>query len=153
MKSIDFESNLVNIPTYQAGVAQASAYRAIGKLTETIIKDHNLTTMQWYMIGAIYDAGAGGLTTTRLSKVLDTNVSYITNTVNTLIAKNMVIRTTLDIDSRSKVLTIHPDFEPIIPTIEADLRTKLKKVIYQDVTPSDLLTYIKVLYKINQSIS
>lgn len=143
-------SDLTKLPTYHAGVAQSSAYRMLMKLTDGAVKQYGITSMQWFMIGSIYDAGNSGVTITQLSKVLDTNVPYITNTVNVLVSKNIIARSLHSDDSRSKVVTIHPDFYDQVKLIENELRIKLQKILYADITPQELLAYVKVLYKINK---
>lgn len=150
-KSTNFSasvSDLTQLPTYKAGVAQSSAYRMLMKFTDNAVKEYGITSMQWFMIGSIYDAGESGVTVTRLSQLLDTNVPYITNTLNILEAKNIVTRTSHDEDSRSKVITIYPAFVSHVEQIEKDLRHKMQVTLYATITPQDLLVYIKVLYKL-----
>ena len=143
--------NLMQLPTYQAGVAQSSAYRTLMKLTDDSVKEYGITAMQWFLIGHIYDSGQDGITVTELSKLLDTNMSYITNTLNLLASKNIIVRTLGQQDTRQKTVTIDPNFNHNIEEIEYMLRAKIQNVLYVDITPQELLTYIKVLYKINSA--
>ena len=154
-KSTNFSENsqnLLELPTYRAGVAQSSAYRVLMKFTDDAVKQYGITSMQWFMIGVIYDSGSAGVTVTDLSKLLDTNVPYVTNTLNLLESKDIIIRTAREADTRQKVVTIHPDFIDNIQQIEQDLRHKMQSVLYADITPQELLTYIKVLYKISRVV-
>lgn len=152
MKSTNFSEkaqDLTGLPTYQAGVAQSSAYRILMKFTDDAVKEYGITSMQWFMIGIIYDSANVGVTVTRLSKLLDTNVPYVTNTLNLLASKDIIVRTSGEDDSRRKTVTIHPEFIDNVQLIEKDLRQKMQQVLYADITSQELLTYIKVLYKIS----
>ena len=153
MKSNNSASNPVNLgdtTTYQAGVAQSTAHRLLKKFTEDCIRPHGITMMQWFIIGTIHDAGEKGITVTELSRAVDTNVPYITNTLNLLGSKGIIFRDTNENDSRSKRVTINPAYEKTVLEIEADLRTKMREGIYAEITPQELAIYIGVLRKLTQ---
>jgi DNA-binding MarR family transcriptional regulator len=152
-KNLLSAEDLTRLPTYRAGVAQSTAYRIIMKLTDDSVREYGITAMQWFLIGHIFDAGQKGITVTQLSKLLDTNLPYITNTLNLLASKNIIVRTLGQQDTRQKTVTIDPGFVHNIEEIEHVLRNKLQKVLYTDITPQELLTYIKVLYKINSAVN
>lgn len=156
LKSSNFSenaNNLTSLPTYQAGVAQSTAYRLLMKFTDDAVKPYGITSMHWFMLGTIYDAGSTGITVTQLSKALDTNVPYVTNTLNILESKGAIVRETKEGDSRIKTVKIDPSFVDNIEVIENDLRFKMQRALYAGITPEELLVYIKVLYKMNNSIT
>ena len=154
MSSDDFTptESLVNIPTYKAGVVQSAAYRLLKRFTEECVAEHGITTMQWFIIGTIYDAGKTGIGVTALSKAVDTNVPYITNTLNLLEQKGAIERTVRDGDNRAKIVTIAPSYQATVLVIERELRQKMRESIYSNVTPAELRTYIAVLYKLSQAL-
>ncbi len=141
--------NINNITTYQAGVAQSSAYRNLNKLFSAMLKDHGLTSMQWFMLGTIYDSGKTGIQLTKLAAKLQTGLPFITNTINLLESKNIVQRKDNPTDSRSKSVSISPHFMKECEQIELDLRDKMRKSVYSSISPEDLRTYIKVLYQLS----
>ncbi len=147
-KSVTLES-LHSMPTYTAGVAQATAYRLLKKFTEDCIVEHDLTMMQWYIIGTVYEAGDKGPTVTHLARLLDTGLPYITNTVNGLESRGIVERVCCKDDSRVKRVVLKQEFVPMVQKIEADMRVKMRSTLYKDITPDELLIYIKVLHKLN----
>ncbi|MDQ2973536.1 MAG: hypothetical protein M3Q79_03585, partial [bacterium] len=53
--------DLSKIATYQSGVVQTTAYRSLKKLTDSCLQKHGITTMQWFVIGSVYDAGHEGV--------------------------------------------------------------------------------------------
>jgi len=147
------EQSLRRIPTYRAGVAQSSAYRLLKKFTEQSLKNHDITMMQWFIIGTVYDAQDNGVTITELSKIVDTNVPYITNTVNALVLKGIVRREQKEGDSRSRVVTIDSTFIPTLKAIEQDLRHKMRTVLYANIAPEELRVYVKVLFTLNSLLA
>ena len=149
--SYSFDS-LVDLPTYKAGVTQATAYRLLKKFTDDCIQEHGITTTQWFIIGTIYDAGDRGIGITQLSRMVDTNVPYITNTLNLLENKGLVEREVRGNDSRAKIVRIAPDSIKTVKAIEADLRKKMRETIYQNITPEELRAYLTVLYKLSNSL-
>ena len=145
-------NDLADISTYQAGVAQSTAQRLLKKFTEDNLRPHGLSMMQWFIVGIIYDAGDTGISVTNLSKAIDTNVPYITNTLNLLASKHIIERNNPDNDNRSKLVTIQPHFIPTFLAIEQDLRVKMRNILYVNLTQQELQTYVHVLYKLNNSL-
>ncbi len=70
--------DISTITTYQSGVAQSSAYRNLNKLFSALLKEHDLTCMQWFVIGTIHDAGDAGIQLTLLAAKLQTGLPFIT---------------------------------------------------------------------------
>ncbi len=146
METNNQQKNLKNVATYQSGVVQSSAHRALKKHTDSFLQEYGITTMQWFIIGTIYDAGSEGIRVTDLAKKIDTTLAFLTNSVNILQHKNWVVRTTSQDDSRSKRVTLTSECQKLCPIIEENLRKKLRSSLYSKITPEDLRTYIKVLY-------
>jgi DNA-binding MarR family transcriptional regulator len=142
-------SDLSKITTYQTGVIQSAAFRSLRKHTDACLKNHGITTMQWFVIGTILDAEPDGMRITDLSRVVDTTLSFLTNTVNLLESKGILVRLEHASDSRARMVNVSKSFKPKCKSIEADLRAKLRKSIYANITPQDLRTYIKVLYQLS----
>jgi DNA-binding MarR family transcriptional regulator len=147
-KPPDF-SDLSKITTYQSGVIQSAAFRALKKYTDDCLREHGITTMQWFIIGTLLDAGPKGMRITDLSYKVDTTLSFLTNTVNLLESKNMLVRLEHASDSRARMVTVSKVFRPKCKVIERDLRNKLRKTLYANISPEELRTYIKVLYELS----
>lgn len=139
---------LANIKTYQAGVIQSTAFRVINKITASLLKSYNLSTMQWFIVGTVYDAGARGISITDLSRKLDTGISFLTNSINVLELKGMVIRKDHIKDNRVRLVHINIDFKPKCVKIETELRQKMRETLYDRITREELNTYIKVLHQL-----
>lgn len=144
------QMDISSITTYQAGVAQSSAYRNLNKLFSAMLKQHDLTSMQWFVLGTIHDAGTEGIQLTQLSTKLQTGLPFITNTINLLESKGMVERKGSPTDSRSKRVFITDTFRPTCEKIETDLVEKLRGSVYGNIDSDELRIYIKVLSQISQ---
>ena len=140
--------SLSSITTYQAGVAQAAMHRALQKRCDEILKPFGITKMQWLIIGTVLDAGPGGMRLSDLAGMLDTTLSYLTNTINLLESRGFVVRTDHGSDSRAKLITVSPEFSAQCAHIEATLRDGLRQTIYANVNQKDFQTYMKVLYQL-----
>ena len=149
-KSIDELNQILDlskITTYQAGVAQSTVHRLLQKHTNDCLRPYSLSTMQWFIIGTIYDSGTAGIRLTDLAKKVDTTLSFLTTAINQLESRGILQRAGSASDSRAKFVSVTEEFERIIPTIEEDLRNKMRKSFYAKVTPEDLRIYMKVLYQ------
>ncbi len=148
-KDVNLSTQLAGISTYQSGVAQATAYRIVKKHTASALKQYNLTCMQWFTIGTVYDAGDAGIKLSDLAKLLDTTQGYMTNTVNLLESREILERHEHPTDARTKLIKVRSGYKKECVNIEKDLREKLRTLLYGQIEASELLDYIKVLYKIS----
>ncbi|MDQ3123358.1 MAG: MarR family transcriptional regulator [bacterium] len=146
MKSDNY--NLTNISTYQAGVVQAAVNRILQKRCDEILKPFGITKNHWLVIGLVSDSNNKGLRIGDIATELGTTFAYLSNTINNLESKKILIRQTDVNDARSKSVIIHKKFLPQIPKIEAALRDSLRETIYSTVSPEDFRTYIKVLFQL-----
>jgi DNA-binding MarR family transcriptional regulator len=136
---------LSNTPTYRAAVTQSRANRAFKAKMSDLLKGHNITMMQWTIIGLVNDAGKDGLRISDLAGELDTSMAFITTTVNMLEAKGIVQKTSHDRDSRAKLVRIVAAFQPKVTEIENDLHSHIQKWLGQKTSAKDLATYFAVL--------
>ncbi len=141
---------LADVTTYQSGVAQASAFRVVKHHTAHFLKDYNLTCMQWFTIGTVLDAGPEGIRISDLAKELDTTLAYMTNTINLLESRGILIKKTHQYDARTKLVSVTPSYKKTCLKIEGALRDRLREVLYQNIEHDELTTYVRVLYKLSK---
>lgn len=139
--------SLGELKTYQVGVIQSAAMRALKRHKDECLQPHGLSGMQWVIIGTVLDSGQKGTRITDIAKQLDVTLAFLTNTVNLLESKGILERFENKNDSRSRMVRVQKAFVPTCEQIEKDLRLKLRNSIYSKVTPLELHTYIRVLYK------
>lgn len=146
----DQRFNIADITTYQSGVAQTSAHRVIKHHTSHLLKDYGLTSMQWFTIGTVLDAGNEGIRISDLAKKLDTTLAYMTNTVNLLESRAILCKKAHQFDARTKLVSINPRYKKTCYKIEQALRERLRAVLYQNISRQELTVYIQVLYKLSR---
>lgn len=150
-KSSNFpQKDISQISTYHSGVAQASAHRVINRIVSDFLLQHGLTSMQWFIVGHIYDAGETGLRISDVMNRVHTTLPYITNTVALLESKGIVRKASHSGDSRIKMVSVVPTYYKTFTEIEEGLREHLRITLYREdgISREELSTYINVLYKI-----
>lgn len=150
-KSTDFiKKDISQISTYRSGVAQAAAHRLMNRFIADYLLAYDLTPMQWFTLGYIYDCGDEGCRLSDLARALDTTLPFVTNTINLLESKGAVRKITHTGDSRIKLVSITPRYRKTIQEIEAGLRERMREKLYSEnhITRDELQAYIHVLYKI-----
>lgn len=136
---------LAKTPTYRVAVTQSRANRAFKTKMAQLLKQHNITMMQWTIIGLVHDAGKDGLRISDLAKQLDTSMAFVTTTVNMLEAKGAVQKSSHERDSRAKLVRISQDFAAQVSEIEATINADIEKWLTQKAGAKDLATYFAVL--------
>jgi len=145
MDSYKIDMNLGQITTYQAGIIEASCHRNTQKITDDLLRKYDLTTMQWLLIGTIYDNNGQAMTLTSLADKLNTGLPYITNVLNLLESKSIIERHSSSVDNRIKTIKIVPSYEATIVNIEKHLRAVLRNNFYAKVSPDEFKLYLKVM--------
>lgn len=144
------EKDISQITSYQSGVMQSAAHRLMSRMKSQYLSQYELTAMQWFVIGFVYDAGTKGIRLNDLMKILDTTMPFVTTIVNLLESKNILYKTSDTTDSRVKLATLNPKYRHAVEEIEAGLREELRTELYEkdNVSREELQTYIAVLHKI-----
>lgn len=140
--------DLRNLSTYQAGIMQSSAHRALGAFVAQLLQPYGLSMMQWFILGLVHDAGPNGARMSELTKQLDTTMGFVTNHINRLESMKLVSRTVDPIDTRARIVKLVPSARQKVEKIEADLRVGMREGVYSRVSSAELMTYLKVLSKL-----
>lgn len=140
-----------NSPTYRMAVTQSRANRAFKLKMAQLLRQHNLTMMQWTIIGLVHDGGKAGLRISDLAQELDTSMAFVTTTVNMLEAKGMVQKSSHERDSRAKLVRIADSFKPKVNSVEKDLRSHVEKWLSEKISVKDLAVYRQVLNAIAEA--
>lgn len=147
------EKDILHITTYQSGIMQSSAHRLLGRIKTDYLDQYELTAMQWFVIGHVYDAGEKGIRLNDLMKIIDTTMPFITTIITLLESKGIIYKTSDINDSRIKIATLNPKYRRTVKKIEEGLSRELCDRLVQkgQVSLEELQTYISVLYKITQT--
>lgn len=133
------------LTTYQAGAAQALLNRKLQKLCDEALAPYGITKMQWLIIGTVYDTQKSGIRLSELSETLGTSMPYLTNAVNMLESRGILVRRESAEDTRAKLILVSPKYTRVCKEIERTLRATLRKSIYAKVDPAEFRTYLKVM--------
>lgn len=150
-KSINnLNNDLSQITTYQSGIIQSSAHRVLNRVTTDFLLQYGISSMQWFILGSVYDSGPSGMRISDLMRRVQTTLPYITNTVTLLESKGLVKKIGHTGDSRIKLVSIPASKRKLVEEIEIGLREHLRTTLYdQDhITREELQDYITVIYKI-----
>lgn len=142
--------DLSKITTYQAGIMQATMHRRLQRFSDDVLGSYGITKNHWLIIGAVKDHGSAGVRITELAELLGTNMSYMTNTINLLVSKNILLRDSHTNDNRSRMIKVHASFAPKCDEIEQALRAQLRNKVYSNVSQEDFIAYMKVISKLSE---
>lgn len=134
--------------TYQTAVTQARAHRAFKTRLAALLRPHNITMMQWSIIGMLADAGKSGLRISDIAHSLDTSLAFITTTVNVLEAKGAVQRTIHGRDNRAKLVRLTDSFRPQVAKIEKEIGVAFYEWLATSINKEGLAVYLQVLEQI-----
>lgn len=140
--------DLTELTTYQALVYQSRANRTVKAQFEQTLREHNLTVMQWSVLGFVKDAGKQGIRISDLAKMIDTSLAFITNSVNALQAKGIVCRSEHESDSRAKMVSVAPAYRKKLDVIEKQLHQDMGAWLKDRLGEEDMQTYLRVLKQV-----
>lgn len=143
--------DLTEITTYQGLVYHSRANRSFKTFVQKILREHDVTMMQWSILGFIKDAGKAGIRISDLAKKVDSSLAFITNSVNALEKKKMVYRVGHETDNRAKLVCLQPGYRKKLDALEDKLRLQLREWFAQYVNRKELETHVKVLRDIARS--
>jgi DNA-binding MarR family transcriptional regulator len=140
-----------DMTTYHNTLTQARAHRIIKTKLSYFLRPHNLTMMQWAIVGSLYKAGDTGMRVSDLANQLDTSLAFVTTTLNVLEAKNIVERASHAQDNRAKVVHLTAEFRPKVEVIEKEIAEKMSDWLVPTLGREQLDNYLIVIHKIANS--
>jgi len=146
---MDFYDPQKGLTTYNTGIVQAKAYRAMRISLTNALKKYNLSMSEWALLGTIYDRKF--VKYSDLADLLEVKAPLITKIVDGLIDKELVNSVKDKDDKRSKLLTVTPKATKSIPEIEKNVKNNTKNLI-PDISHSELLIYVKVLHSLAKNL-
>lgn len=131
--------------TYQAGVLQARAYRALRNFMNEHLSGHGLTVMEWNVLGLVFDfTDKGGAKVGQLADLLNVEISLITSTLNKLEPAGHIQRMEDEKDSRAKRVITTRSGEKKVKKIEKQLKKEMEEWL-SDIRSPQLAQYIRTL--------
>src|SRR6185437_15059819 len=117
--------DILQITTYESGILQSATHRLLSRIKTDYLGQYELTAMQWFVIGHVYEAGETGIRLSELMKIVDATMPFITTMVTLLESKGIIHKTSDVKDSRIKIATLNPKYRRTVQKIEKGLKQEL----------------------------
>lgn len=140
---------LKNNKMYALAMAQAFAARNLSDFYQNLLKQHGLTTIEWFVLGVVSDATkTGGIRVTDLAMTFNVKTTYITSVLNGLRTKDYVENQYDANDARVRLAIITQKGSKELPVIERSLRSETARLLDDVVTGAELEQYARTASKL-----
>ena len=137
-----------NLPSYQVEIMQAAAFRTWRSMLSQILKKHDITAMQWAVLGLVHESKTDGMSIGALAKELATSLAFVTSTVNQLVEKKLLVRENDPKDNRGRIITLAPKHTDLVDKLETEIKEEVKRIFTGKISRIELGMYAKVLTKL-----
>lgn len=139
----------IPLSTYQAGLLQSKSHRALTSFMTSHLAPFGISLPEWAALGVTHDQWE--IRPTEVANLLGVKPPVATNLMNQLQQKGYLRREQHDDDSRGVVICLTDQGEELVVEAEKKLRVALRDFL-DDISISELLTYVKVLTKLSKKI-
>lgn len=116
------DRNISDLPTYQIGILQSRANRNVQELYERILKEYDLTTPEWFVLGYVDSKTAdGGVKVGGIAQELDVQSTYATALLRRLESKALVEARAGNVDRRVRLVSATKKGTTLATAINADI--------------------------------
>lgn len=105
--------------TYQEFAAKSREVRNLAAKYTPALKKHNLTPFGWAVVGIVHDFEKINITS--LAREAGTSLAFVTTLVNTLEARNILLRSKGKDDSRIRSVSLTQGFKKKFEKVEKEL--------------------------------
>lgn len=134
----------LTLTTYQIGVLVARTHRVLKAHTDVVLAPYDLTSVDWAIIGLLYDEAKTGMKLSALSEELGVEAPFITVRIKRLETRHLVTIMRGTLDKRERYAHITPAGKKLVATIEPILRTASRQWL-KGVGPLDVKGFIAVM--------
>lgn len=131
------------LPSYEKAILQTVAYKRIRETVSQVLKQFQLNTTQWMILGILHD-NPDGQKISAIAHQLQVEVPLITTLSQALVANGYAEQTQDIKDRRSKPLKITREGQELLNATEIKLLEKLKKLEI-GLSPDELAAYFRTL--------
>ena len=128
--------------TYDLGLIQARGYRALKQLTAQVVKEENITTMEWAILG-ILTHYPKGLLASEVAEQLAVKPPLVSRLIVRIDEKGWITIEKGD-DKREKIISLTPQGKKGVVQLEKKMRIAVRPLI-EGVKMSDLTGYLRTL--------
>jgi DNA-binding MarR family transcriptional regulator len=111
-----------DMPPHRIGIAQSRAARNVAEFREAVLRDHGLTSPEWFVLGYVADTTAkGGIKVGDIATVLDVQSTYVTGILRKLEAKELIRWQADTGDRRVRIITVTKKGAAVTTAAEKEL--------------------------------
>lgn len=141
----DESKKIIGMTTYQAGMLQSRAYRALSNFMTDFLQLHDLSLPQWSLLGLLHEAKE--YRPSQLAEMLGVKPPVATKLINEMEAKKLLARISHGKDGRGAVISITSEGAKLVGNVESHLRQEMRDYL-GDIGRDELVTYLKVLARL-----
>ena len=130
-----------NRTSYRVGLLQARAYRILKQETTDILKQFEISTIEWAFVGLLYEKKV--MRMKDIADELGVEAPFVSAMASRLGKKHLLVEEKSE-DSRVKLISLSPTGMKFVPETEHIVRESIRHLI-KGVTPRDLIGYLAVL--------
>ena len=147
---MSLENLLKSNKMYELGMLHMLTLRKANDFYQTALKQHDLTPVEWFMLGAIQDATpVGGIRVTDLANNFNVKTTYVTSTLNTLRTKKYV-KTRLDpSDARVRRAILTSSGTKRLSNVELAIRKEITESFNGRLSAEEFDQYIHTMHKLS----
>lgn len=139
----------INLPTWQAGLLQAQAYRALSNHMTAALAPYELSVPGWALLGLIEESGE--LRISEAADLMSVKPPVATKMITRLEELGMLMRRDQEGDSRVSIISLTPEGLQRVGEVEGELRKSMRSFL-GDIPLAELLIYIRVLRRLAAKI-
>lgn len=128
---------------YTSAALQVITYKKMQSRITTILKQYNLNTTQWIILGKLSEKKSG-LRATDLARFMHVEVPLVTMVSQPLLGRGLIDSAVQVHDKRTKLLKITSQAQELVRAIELKLQSQFDDIL-KDVSKQDVQAYFKVL--------
>ncbi len=135
-----------NHTTYQVGLLQTKAYRALKGHTDAALESSGITSVHWALLGLLRD-NPSNFRASDAAMELDVEAPFVTRMLAELTKKKLVESSQDPRDNRAKIVCLTKMGKKFVDETERMLRSAVRPLIL-GVSAGELADYLVVLEKI-----
>lgn len=140
------------VPQHRIAIAQTRASRNIMEHRESVLKQYDLTSPEWFVLGFVGSTTkTGGVKVSDIAAELDVQSTYVTGILRKLEAKDLIELRMGESDRRVRIITASKKGLNLFKTIEKDL-TKQGNAWLHKTSDAAYRNYLHVLETFSQGL-
>jgi DNA-binding MarR family transcriptional regulator len=147
---MDNASRYLRMTTYNAGMLQSQAFRALSNFMTDRLTRYDLSLSEWKLLGHLRDVD--NMTPSEIAELLSVKLPISSRLLKSLESKGLLKRTQNKKDSRIVHARLTEKGQRLTGEVEQYLRKNMQ-LFLGDIKRDELETYLKVMAKIANKVS